>query len=75
MRGNLAHGSGHMRLPLAHGRGNGTKPEELLGAALAECLSMVLALQLTNEGVTFKHIHTDEESMLRDYVMGLGYLN
>jgi osmotically inducible protein OsmC len=40
------------------GAGNGTNPEELLGAAHSECFSMALALQLTNAGFTVKHIHT-----------------
>ena len=67
-RGNLAQGSGHMRLgsgafvalrlPIAHGRRKGTNPEELLGAAHAGCFSMALALQLTNAGFTVKRTHT-----------------
>jgi osmotically inducible protein OsmC len=68
-RGNLAQGSGHMRLGSGAfegsydfrsrmGEGNGTNPEELLGAAHAGCFSMALALQLTNAGFTVKHIHT-----------------
>jgi lipoyl-dependent peroxiredoxin len=68
-RGNLAHGSGHMRFGSGafdgpydfHSRmadGTGTNPEELLGAAHAGCFSMALALQLTNAGVTVKSIHT-----------------
>jgi len=32
--------------------GNGTNPEELLGAAHAWCFSMAPSLQLTNAGVT-----------------------
>jgi osmotically inducible protein OsmC len=68
-RGNLAQGSGHMRLGSGAfdgpydfrsrmGDGKGTNPEELLGAAHAGCFSMALALQLTNEGFTVKRIHT-----------------
>jgi lipoyl-dependent peroxiredoxin len=68
-RGNLAQGSGHMRLGSGAfegsydfrsrmGEGNGTNPEELLGAAHAGCFSMALALQLTNAGFTVKDIHT-----------------
>lgn len=40
------------------GEGKGTNPEELLGAAHAECFSMALALKLTEAGVTDKNIHT-----------------
>ena len=68
-RGNLAQGSGHMRFGSGAfdgpydfrsrmGDGKGTNPEELLGAAHAGCLSMALALQLTNAGITVKRIHT-----------------
>jgi osmotically inducible protein OsmC len=68
-RGNLAQGSGHMRLGSGAfegpydfrsrmGDGKGTNPEELLGAAHAGCFSMALALQLTKAGFTVKHIHT-----------------
>lgn len=68
-RGNLAQGSGHMRLGSGAyegaydfrsrmGDGKGTNPEELLGAAHAGCFSMALALQLTQAGFTVKRIHT-----------------
>ena len=68
-RGNLTHGSGHMRLGSGAfegpydfrsrmGDGKGTNPEELLGAAHAGCFSMALALQLTNAGFTVNRIHT-----------------
>src|SRR6185312_2772247 len=68
-RGNLAQGSGHMRLGSGAfegsydfrsrmGEGNGTNPEELLGAAHAGCFSMALAPQLNNAGFTVKDIHT-----------------
>ena len=67
--GNLAQGSGHMRLGSGAfegpydfrsrmGDGKGTNPEELLGAAHAGCFSMALALQLTKAGFTVKRIHT-----------------
>jgi osmotically inducible protein OsmC len=67
--GNLAQGSGHMRLGSGAfegpydfrsrmGDGGGTNPEELLGAAHAGCFSMALALQLTNAGFTDKRTHT-----------------
>jgi osmotically inducible protein OsmC len=46
------------------GAGNGTNPEELLGAAHSECFSMALALQLTNAGFTVKHPY-DSEGPLR----------
>lgn len=68
-RGNLAHGSGHMRFGSGAfdgphdfrsrmADGKGTSPEELLGAAHDGCFSMALALPLTNAGVTVKSIHT-----------------
>lgn len=68
-RGNLAQGSGHMRLGSGAfegpydfrsrmGDGRGTNPEELLGAAHAGCYSMALALQLTNAGFTVDRILT-----------------
>lgn len=68
-QGNLAHGSGHMRLGSGAfdgaydfrsrmADGNGTNPEELLGAAHAGCFSMALALGLTNAGFAVKRIHT-----------------
>lgn len=67
--GNLAHGSGRIRLGSGAfegpydfrsrmGDGNDTNPEELLGAAHAGCFSMALALQLTNAGFTVTRIHT-----------------
>ena len=46
------------RLPIAHGRRQGTNPEELISAAHAGRFSTVLALQLTNAGFTVKRIHT-----------------
>ena len=68
-RGNLAQGSGHMKLGSGTfdgpydfrsrmGNGTGTNPEELLGAAHAGCFSMALALQLTDAGFTVTRIHT-----------------
>jgi osmotically inducible protein OsmC len=67
--GNLAQGSGHMRLGSGAfegpydfrsrmGDGKGTNPEEMLCAAHPGCFSRALALQLTNEGFTVKRIHT-----------------
>lgn len=38
--------------------GEGTNPEELIGAALAGCYSMFLAAVLTNEGYNPGHVHT-----------------
>jgi lipoyl-dependent peroxiredoxin len=68
-RGNLAHGSGHMRLGSdtfkgpydfrsRMGDGKGANPEEPLGAAHAGCFSMALALQLTNVRFTVTRTHT-----------------
>lgn len=68
-RGNLAEGSGHVRVGSGTfrssydfrsrmGDGKGTNPEELLGAAHAGCFSMALALELTNAGFTAERIHT-----------------
>jgi osmotically inducible protein OsmC len=68
-RGNLAEGSGHMRLKSETfegpydfrsrmGDGKGTSPEELLGAAHAGCYSMALSLQLTKAGFDVRSIET-----------------
>lgn len=68
-QGNLAQGSGHMRLGSGAfessydfrsrmGESKGTNPEELLGAAHVGCFSMALALQLTNAGFNVKRILT-----------------
>jgi osmotically inducible protein OsmC len=68
-RGNLAQGSGHMRLGSGAfdgpydfrsrmADGKGTNPEELLGAAHAGCFSMALSAQLTQAGFTVERIHT-----------------
>ena len=68
-RGNLAQGSGHMRLGSGTfdgpydfrsrmGAGKGTNPEELLGAAHAGCFSMALSAQLTQAGFAVERIHT-----------------
>jgi osmotically inducible protein OsmC len=67
-RGNLAQGSGHMRLGTGTfegpydfrsrmGDGKGTNPEEPLGADHAGCFSMALARQLTKASFTVKRIH------------------
>jgi lipoyl-dependent peroxiredoxin len=68
-RGNLAQGSGHMRLGSGDfdgpydfrwrmGDGDGTNPGELLGAAHAGCFSMALSAQLTQVGFAVESIHT-----------------
>lgn len=68
-RGNLAEGSGHMRLMSETfegpydfrsrmGDGKGTSPEELLGAAHAGCFSMALSLQLSKAGFDVQRIQT-----------------
>jgi len=68
-RGDLTHGSGHMRFGSGAfdgpydfrsrmGEGKGTSPEELLGAAHAGCFSMALALEVTKAGGTVKSVHT-----------------
>ena len=67
--GNLAQGSGHIRLGSGAyegpynfrsrmGDGKGTNPEELLGAAHAGCFSMALVLELTKAGFPVQRIHT-----------------
>ena len=44
--------------------GQGTNPEELIGAAHAACLSMALSLMLGNEGLTAERIDTHAEVTL-----------
>jgi len=39
--------------------GQGTNPEELIGAALAGCFSMSLSAVLTEQGTTPEAVHTD----------------
>lgn len=48
------------------GNGNGTNPEELIGAALAGCFSMFLAAQLTKEGKPPTSISTSATVTLGD---------
>jgi lipoyl-dependent peroxiredoxin len=68
-RGNLAQGSGRLRLGsgafegpcdfrLRIAEGEGTNPREMLGATYAGCFSRVPALQLTNAGLPVESIHT-----------------
>lgn len=68
--GTLDEGHGAMRAPHVDGdglpysrasrlrHGEGTNPEELLGAALAGCYSMALAHALSARGFWPKHLHT-----------------
>ena len=67
--GNLAQGSGQMRLGSGAyegpydfrsrmGDGKGTNPQELLGVAHAGCFSMALALELTKAGFSVQRINT-----------------
>ncbi|MGE3839062.1 MAG: OsmC family peroxiredoxin [Hyphomonadaceae bacterium] len=69
-RGNLAHGKGRIRLGAGAYLGSydfrsrmedgqGTSPEELLGAAHAGCFSMALALQLSRAGAIVERIYTN----------------
>ncbi len=44
--------------------GEGTNPEELIGAAHAGCFSMALSLMLGNEGLTAEKIETQAEVTL-----------
>lgn len=75
-KGNLAQGSGRMKL--GSGAFDGpysfksrfeegqaaTNPEELIGAAHAGCFSMALAAQLTRAGLTPTRIHTTAQVKL-----------
>ena len=67
--GDLAHGSGQMRLGSGAydgpydfrsrvGDGKGASPEELLGAAHAGCFSIALLLELTKAGVPVQRVYT-----------------
>jgi lipoyl-dependent peroxiredoxin len=67
--GNLAQGSGQMRLESGiyegpydfrsrMGDGKGTNPEELRGAAHAGSLSITLVLELTKAGFPVQRLHT-----------------
>jgi OsmC subfamily peroxiredoxin len=73
-QGNLAQGSGHLRLGSGvfdgpydfrsrMGDGKGTNPEELLAAAHAGCFLMALSAQLTQAGFTVERIHTKAQGM------------
>ena len=75
-RGNLAQGSGHMRLGSGAfegsydfrsrmGEGNGTNPEELLGAAHAGCFSM--ALSADQCGRHCQSIHTTAKAHFEEH--------
>lgn len=46
--------------------GNGTRPEELLGAGHGGCFSVALALEQTNAGVTVESIHTKTKGHLEE---------
>lgn len=67
--GDLAHGSGQMRLESGSydgpydfssrmDDGKGASPEELLGAAHAGCFSIALLLELTKAGFSVQRVHT-----------------
>lgn len=47
-------------------RGEGTNPEELIGAALAGCYSMALAHELAEKGFWPKQIHTTAKVHLEE---------
>ena len=68
-RGNLREGAGRMKLgsgafegeysfPSRFESGQGTNPEELIGAAHAGCFSMALAAALTKAGHAPARVHT-----------------
>ncbi len=68
--GNLKQGNGKFTLPKANlsanfsfstrfENGDGTNPEELVGAALASCYSMFLSALLSNNGFESKQIQTE----------------
>jgi osmotically inducible protein OsmC len=50
--------------------GQGTNPEELIGAAHAGCFSMALSLMLGNEGLTAERIETHAEVTLEKAAEG-----
>lgn len=60
--GTMKLGSGMYEGPFTYASrfesGDGTNPEELIGAAHAGCYSMFLSALLSNEGLTPKNIHT-----------------
>ena len=76
-KGNLAHGSGIMRLGSGafegeytrasrFENGKGTNPEELIGAAHAGCFSMFLSALLSKDGHVVTSIHTNAKVHLGD---------
>lgn len=46
------------RFTLSYEQGQGTNPEEMLGAAQAGCFSMVLSMELSNAGYEVEEINT-----------------
>jgi len=46
------------RFTLSYEQGQGTNPEEMLGAAQAGCFSMVLSMELSNAGYKVEEINT-----------------
>jgi osmotically inducible protein OsmC len=76
-KGNLARGSGTMSVgsgafeaPYSFASrfetGDGTNPEELIGAAHAGCFSMALALALSQEGHQPESVRTEAEVTIED---------
>ncbi len=66
-RGNMhpAHGADEpFSLNTRFQGGQGSNPEELIGAALAGCYSMALTGALSKEGLTPDHVHTDADVSL-----------
>jgi len=72
-KGNLKEGTGQFRSGGLEGRfdfhsrfgeGEGTNPEELLGAALASCFSMALAANLEKAGLIPEFVNTRAEVIL-----------
>lgn len=61
-KGTMKIGKGHYEGPFTYASrfesGEGTNPEELVGAAHAGCFSMFLSALLTNAGFKPKRIHT-----------------
>ena len=75
--GNLTEGSGTVKTGKGGYQGNysfksrfeegeGTNPEELIGAAHAGCFTMALSLILGNDGHTPEELHTDARAELRN---------
>lgn len=74
-QGKIKEGSGKLKLPSVgyetpytfaarFENGDGTNPEELIGAALAGCFSMAFSLGLTEEGYNPETIDTEAEVSL-----------